>query len=79
MRFLLFLFIFICASCKTQTVYVTKPLTTPPAIYVVEDNVSSVKDLLTEYRRAVIKVSEWQLWYDVQVETNHYKRIYTNK
>lgn len=78
MKRILFLIIFI-VSCKTTTkyIYITKPQTIPPEPHYL-NQMNSVKDLLTEYRRAVMKISEWQIWYDIQVETNHFQYKPTN-
>lgn len=58
-------------SCKT-TEYVTVPLTEPPSIYNPSDNITTQKELLKEYQRSLIKISEWQKWYNIQIFSNYY-------
>lgn len=65
---------FLLIGCKTteKIVYKTKPLTVPPDPYYI-NNMNSARDLVYEYRRAIMKISEWQVWYDIQIETNHFQ------
>lgn len=73
-KLFLLLLIIILTACKTteKIVYKTKPLTVPPDPYFI-NNMNSARDLVYEYRRAIMKISEWQVWYDIQIETNHFQ------
>ena len=53
-------------SCQT-TKYVTIPLSEPPNFYKPNDNITTQKQLLKEYQRSLIKITEWQKWYNIQV------------
>ncbi|ASJ21498.1 hypothetical protein BHAMNSH16_07540 [Brachyspira hampsonii] len=65
-RFLLLLiFLVSCSSVK----YVTVPMTKPPEIYK-PNIINTEKDFLNEYKRSLMKISEWQNWYNIQ--TNRY-------
>lgn len=56
-------------SCQT-TKYAAMPLTEPPNIYKPNDNITTQKELLKEYQRSLIKILEWQKWYNIQIYTN---------
>ncbi|MEI0528580.1 hypothetical protein R4J00_08015 [Brachyspira intermedia] len=65
-RFLLLLiFLVSCSSVK----YVTISMSNPPDIYK-PNIIKTEKDFLYEYKRSLIKISEWQNWYNIQ--TNKY-------
>lgn len=68
---LLFNFFIGCAGTK----YVTVPLSEPPKIYK-PNIIYTEKDFLNEYKRSLMKISEWQNWYNIQVNTtnNNYKK-----
>lgn len=68
---LLFLFIFL-AGCSTQVKYITIPMSEPPAIFIVED-IQTDKQLIKEYQKSIIKITEWQKWYNIQVGSNYFK------
>ena len=70
MKRLLFFFLLILSSCTT-TKYVTVPLTKAPEFYIAPEtnSITTIKDLVNEYRNTVIKISEWQDWYVVQTNT----------
>ena len=68
MKYLIILFSFFVISC-CSTKYITVPFTSPPNIY----NPSIVyteKELIIEYKRSLMKISEWQNWYNVQTNIN---------
>lgn len=61
-RFLLLLiFLAGCSSVK----YVTVPMSDPPEIYK-PNIIKTEKDFLYEYKRSLMKISEWQNWYNIQ-------------
>ena len=61
-RFLLLLiFLTSCSSVK----YVTVPMSDPPEIYK-PNLIKTEKDFLYEYKRSLMKISEWQNWYAIQ-------------
>lgn len=66
-------------ACKTteSVKVVTKPLTVPPDPYRI-NQMNSAQDLVFEYRRAIMKISEWQVWYDIQIGSNYYRGGTTN-
>ena len=68
---LLLLFIFL-AGCSTQVKYITTPMSEPPAIFIVED-IQTDKQLIKEYQKSIIKITEWQKWYNIQVGSNYFK------
>lgn len=68
---LLFLFIFL-AGCSTQVKYITIPMSEPPAIFIVED-IQTDKQLIKSYQKSIIKITEWQKWYNIQVGSNYFK------
>ncbi|WP_028328779.1 hypothetical protein [Brachyspira alvinipulli] len=59
----------VIVSCQT-TKYVTVPLSEPPNIYKPNDNITTQKQLLKEYQRSLIKITEWQKWYNAQIYSN---------
>lgn len=67
MKKIFFIFLFILTSCTT-TKYVTIPLTKAPDFYKAPEtnSITTIKDLVSEYRRSMMKISEWQNWYVVQ-------------
>jgi hypothetical protein len=73
-RFLLLL-IFI-AGCSTQTKYITTPMSEPPTVFIIDD-IKSDKQLIKSYQKSVIKITEWQKWYNIQVGSNYFK--FTNQ
>lgn len=68
---LLLLFIFL-AGCSTQVKYITIPMSEPPAIFIVED-IQTDKQLIKQYQKSIIKITEWQKWYNIQVGSNYFK------
>lgn len=68
---LLLLFIFL-AGCSTQVKYITIPMSRPPAMFIVED-IQTDKQLIKEYQKSIIKITEWQKWYNIQVGSNYFK------
>lgn len=72
------LLILICSCSTTKSIkYINVPLTEPPKMYYPNDNIRTQKQLLQEYLRQMIVISEWQKWYNIQVGSNYY--IVTNK
>lgn len=61
-------------SCKTLSVI---PLSESPGRYEIK-KIETAKDLVFEYQKAVIKISEWQKWYNIQVMTNYYNFNFLN-
>lgn len=70
--FVILSFLIVACATKEKIVVKTKPLTTPPEEYKI-NQMNSSQDLIYEYRRAIIKISEWQTWYDINAETNHFR------
>lgn len=68
MKYLLLFFILFFSGCSTIK-YVTIQLTTPPKIYK-PNIIYTEKDLINEYKRSLMKISEWQNWYNVQTISN---------
>lgn len=62
------------SSPTITTKYIRIPMSTPPDIYIVpiSNSVTTMKDFLLEYRRAIMKISEWEDWYNIQVGSNYY-------
>lgn len=60
---LLLLFIFL-AGCSTQVKYITTPMSRPPAMFIVED-IQTDKQLIKQYQKSIIKITEWQKWYNI--------------
>ncbi len=50
-------------------------IATPPAEYI-PNRPTTDKELITEWQQSLIKIKEWQTWYDIQVGSNYF---YTNK
>lgn len=70
---------------KITTEYITTPLTTPPDRYKIEE-ITNNQQFLLEYRKAIMFISLWQNWYNVQVGSNYYhyttnevNNFYSNK
>lgn len=72
---LLLLFIFL-AGCSTQVKYITTPMSEPPTVFIIDD-IKSDKQLIKSYQKSVIKITEWQKWYNIQVGSNYFK--FTNQ
>lgn len=68
---LLFLFIFL-VGCAAQVKYITIPMSRPPAMFIVED-IQTDKQLIQGYQKSIIKITEWQKWYNIQVGSNYFK------
>lgn len=68
---LLLLFIFL-VGCAAQVKYITIPMSRPPAMFIVED-IQTDKQLIKEYQKSIIKITEWQKWYNIQVGSNYFK------
>lgn len=56
-----------CCSHK----YITIPLSAPPEIYK-PNSINTQKDLINEYKKSIIKITQWQNWYNIQVNTNYF-------
>mgnify|MGYP004574839391 CR=1 FL=1 len=61
--------IFILASCQTTIKYIKVPLSTPPEKYYIPQ-ISDRRDLMKAYQESVMRISEWQLWYNINSGTN---------
>lgn len=68
---LLLLFIFL-VGCSTQVKYITIPMSRPPAMFIVE-YIQTDKQLIKQYQKSIIKITEWQKWYNIQVGSNYFK------
>lgn len=66
------LFLVFLAGCSTQIKYITIPMSEPPAIFIVED-IQTDKQLIQGYQKSIIKITEWQKWYNIQVGSNYFK------
>ena len=58
-------------SCSTVK-YVTIPLSKPPDFYHPSINIKTQKDFFREYQNSLIKIKEWQKWYNVQIGSNYF-------
>lgn len=72
-------------SSTITTKYITIPLTTPPERYEI-GTITNNKQALLEYQKALMQISLWQNWYNVQVGSNYYQyssneiyNFYSNK
>lgn len=70
-KYLLFIIIILFLSCKTETKYIVKPLTTPPNKYYISDY-KTKKELYYEYQNALMTIKEWQGWYNINAGSNFY-------
>lgn len=61
------IFIVSCAGTKYITI-----TSTPPAEFEIHE-IKTNRDLISEYRKSVMKVAEWQKWYNVEIGSNYYK------
>lgn len=68
---LLLLFIFL-VGCAAQVKYITIPMNRPPAMFIVE-YIQTDKQLIKQYQKSIIKITEWQKWYNIQVGSNYFK------
>ena len=66
------LFLVFLAGCSTQVKYITIPMSEPPAMFIVE-NIQTDKQLIQGYQKSIIKITEWQKWYNIQVGSNYFK------
>ena len=66
------LFLIFLAGCSTQVKYITIPMSTPPAMFIVED-IQTDKQLIQGYQKSIIKITELQKWYNIQVGSNYFK------
>ncbi|MCZ9931027.1 hypothetical protein OFQ52_09595 [Brachyspira hyodysenteriae] len=57
--------------CSTKIKYVKVPLSKPPEIFIIK-SVTNRQDLMRRYQESIIKIGEWQLWYNIQAGTNYY-------
>jgi len=70
---ILIIFLFTAINCgTTRTQYIETPISKPPKMFMIETNIQSNKDLLYGYREAIIKITEWQSWYNIQVKSNYF-------
>ena len=73
---LLFLLFLVCSmsvvSCAPKIKYIKVPLTaTPDRYYPATNGMETMHEILIEYRGAIMKISEWEDWAQVN-------RLYTN-
>lgn len=61
----------ILPSCQAQVKYVKTPLSTPPEIFIIKQ-ATNRQDLMKRYQESIIKIGEWQIWYNAQVGTNYF-------
>lgn len=61
----------ILPSCQAQVKYVKIPLSTPPEIFIIKQ-ATNRQDLMKRYQESIIKIGEWQIWYNAQVGTNYF-------
>jgi len=66
MKKLLLLLLIINIGCATPQV-----ISTPPQAYH-PTHPSTDKELLFEWQSSLIKIKEWQVWYDIQVGSNYF-------
>ena len=66
---LILLSILFIGCCSPQVI------STPPQVYI-PTRPTTDKDLIKEWQGSLIKIKEWQSWYDIQVGSNFF---YTNK
>ena len=69
---IIFISILVLSSCSTKIKYVKMPLSKPPEIFIIKP-VTNRQDLMRRYQESIIKIGEWQLWYNIQTGTNYYK------
>ncbi|WP_028328664.1 hypothetical protein [Brachyspira alvinipulli] len=69
-KYLILILIFL-VSCTAK--YITIPLSQTPSFYEPNNNINTSKELIKEYQKSIIKISEWQIWYNVQTGSNYYK------
>ena len=67
---ILIIFSLLTIGCSTIQV-----ISTPPEPYS-PTRPTTDKDLIKEWQGSLIKIKEWQSWYDIQVGSNFF---YTNK
>ena len=77
MRLMLLVIIFIVSliGCKSDELLIISSFSTPPKKYEIP-NIQTEKDLIKAYNSSVIKITEWQKWYNIQVSSNYF--FYTN-
>lgn len=69
MKKLLLLLLFLMIGCTTK--YIKAPLSSPPKEYIPK-KVQTENDFLLEYRNSLIKIKEWQSWYNIQAGSNYF-------
>ena len=58
-------------SCQTQIKYIKVPLSTPPEKYFIPQ-ISDRQELMKAYQESVMRISQWQLWYNINSGTNYF-------
>ena len=71
-RLIFWLLLIFLAGCSTQIKYITTPMSRPPAMFTLED-IQTDKQLIKQYQKSIIKITEWQKWYNIQVGSNYFK------
>lgn len=78
--FIIFIAIIII-GCQTKERYIKVPLSTPPEKYYIP-KIEDKRDLIKAYQEATMRISEWQLWYNINNRTNYFnyeKKHYGSK
>jgi len=65
-KLLLLLLLIINIGCATPQVISTSPDAFHP------QRVTTDKELIIEWQQSLIKIKEWQVWYDIQVGSNYF-------
>ncbi|CCY78551.1 putative uncharacterized protein [Brachyspira sp. CAG:700] len=59
-------------ACQTRIKYMKVPLTKPPEKYYIPQ-IADKRDLIEAYRQSVMRISQWQVWFNIQSETNYFQ------
>lgn len=70
-KYILILITILILGCKSTVKYRTIPLTTPPEKYYIDDYTTK-KELYFEYQKSLMRIKEWQLWYNVNTKSDYY-------
>ena len=65
-KLLLLLLLILNTGCATPQI-----ISTPPGAYV-PSRPTNDKELITQWQQSLMKIKEWQSWYDIQVGTNYF-------
>ena len=69
--------IILCLFCLVITNGCTsiKTISEPPSAYI-PNRPTTDKELISQWQGSLVKIKEWQTWYDIQVGSNYF---YSNK